>query len=260
MRALTNCTLWEFRGSHLAKLLKHSPDFLPPLCESYLQYLSELQRRIQERGQTVPKRVTRIEREIQGLMAKGRDKLVARQLSANSGGDRASSPSLPATPAASPPGSPRGQPTPAGGDANTNTAQAASSSRDGRDGAEVGGAGAQHAPQQAERAAKGGAGAPLGTLGRPSMAPSSLSETGVPEKEQLLEEEGPAPAAQHHGEAVQPQKRAAPARRAAASQQLPGQVAPPPSSRADAAALEGGRQQQQQQLQRLPEEGLDFQT
>lgn len=37
MRAETNCTLWEFRGAHLAKMLRHSPSFLPPLCRSYLQ-------------------------------------------------------------------------------------------------------------------------------------------------------------------------------------------------------------------------------
>lgn len=37
VRAVTNCTLWEFSGARLATLLKHQPEFLPPLCNSYLQ-------------------------------------------------------------------------------------------------------------------------------------------------------------------------------------------------------------------------------
>lgn len=37
MRAVTNCTLWQFSGARLATLLKHQPEFLPPLCNSYLQ-------------------------------------------------------------------------------------------------------------------------------------------------------------------------------------------------------------------------------
>ena len=37
VRAVTNCTLWEFRGTQVAKLVRHSPELLPPLCENYLQ-------------------------------------------------------------------------------------------------------------------------------------------------------------------------------------------------------------------------------
>lgn len=37
VRAVTNCTLWRFSGAQLATLLKHSQEFLPPLCKSYLQ-------------------------------------------------------------------------------------------------------------------------------------------------------------------------------------------------------------------------------
>lgn len=37
MRAVTNCTLWQFSGARLATLLKHQPEFLPPLCNSYLR-------------------------------------------------------------------------------------------------------------------------------------------------------------------------------------------------------------------------------
>lgn len=40
MRAVTNCTLWQFSGARLATLLKHQPEFLPPLCNSYLRVRS----------------------------------------------------------------------------------------------------------------------------------------------------------------------------------------------------------------------------
>ncbi|KAL4442414.1 hypothetical protein ABPG77_004998 [Micractinium sp. CCAP 211/92] len=105
VRAVTNCTLWEFRGGHLAKLLKGCPAFMPPLCESYLQYLAGLRRRIQEKGQPVPKRVQRIEREVQALAEKARSKLGSRQLSFD---DEAGGDSPP--PSDSPEGSPRSPP------------------------------------------------------------------------------------------------------------------------------------------------------
>lgn len=119
VRAHTNCTLWRFSRASLAKMLKHCPDFLPPLCRSYLQarllcppcsraaavhglpqpasrgraaeqptlslqpspspapvppsppqYLADLRQRMEARGQRVPKRVGRIERDLQTLVAK----------------------------------------------------------------------------------------------------------------------------------------------------------------------------------------------
>lgn len=79
VRAITNCTLWEFQGTQLAKMLKHSPGFLPPLCESYLQHLEELCRHIAERGEErVPKRVRRMQSKIEALRAMTAAKLEGR--------------------------------------------------------------------------------------------------------------------------------------------------------------------------------------
>ncbi|KAL4447902.1 hypothetical protein ABPG75_005121 [Micractinium tetrahymenae] len=225
VRAVTNCTLWEFRGGHLAKLLKGSPAFLPPLCESYLQYLTGLQRRIQEKGQPVPKRVQRIEREVQALANKARAKVELRRLS--SAGEAAGlTPSLPASPEASPPGSPRvfgSGPAdwPPASPRQRGLSDSACDAPPGSPRQQAGsgggspcdwpgfdvGAEAQHptagGSPQAQAAREGGppqqaAAGEGGTrlqrlssshLRRPSAAPSWLSE-GIPEEEQLPEEGG----------------------------------------------------------------------
>eukprot|EP00887_Chlorella_sp_A99_P004770 scaffold4.g4770.t1 len=48
VRAVTNCTLWRFSGARLARMLKHDPAALPPLCRSYLKTEAKLERRAAE--------------------------------------------------------------------------------------------------------------------------------------------------------------------------------------------------------------------